>query len=87
MAFSVVIGASESLPLKPDPAGALEVARQLGIPPTESLYLGDTAVAMKTAVAAGMFAVGVQWGFRPNELEGNGAQALIVRPEDIVGLL
>ena len=86
-AFDAVIGASESLPLKPDPTGALEVAKLLGNPPTDFLYLGDTAVDMKTAVAAGMFAVGALWGFRPNELEGNGAQTLIVRPEDIVGLL
>jgi phosphoglycolate phosphatase len=85
--FDVVVGASESLPLKPDPTGALEVARQMGIPPSECLYLGDTAVDMKTAVAAGMFAVGVKWGFRPNELRENGAQALMDRPEEIVKLL
>ena len=86
-AFDMIIGASAGLPLKPDPTGALEVARQLGMSPTDFLYLGDTAVDMKTALGAGMFAVGVLWGFRPNELEESGAQALIGRPAEIMELL
>jgi phosphoglycolate phosphatase-like HAD superfamily hydrolase len=31
---------------------------------TAPLYLGDTAIDMKTTVSAGMFHVGVLWGFR-----------------------
>jgi phosphoglycolate phosphatase len=85
--FDLIVGASATLPLKPDPAGALLVARTLGISPADFLYVGDTAVDMRTALAAGMFAVGVLWGFRSGELEDNGAQALIERPSDIVNLL
>ena len=86
--FDVVLGQREAFPLKPDPAGALEVAKRLNIPPPEFLYLGDSAVDMKTAIAAGMFPVGVLWGFRPaQELEKNGAQALIERPSEVLNLL
>lgn len=86
--FDVVLGQRGEVPLKPDPAGALEVAERLNIPPAEFLYLGDSAVDMKTAIAAGMFPVGVLWGFRPaEELRENGAQALIERPSEVLNLL
>jgi phosphoglycolate phosphatase len=86
--FHVVLGQRGEVPLKPDPAGALEVAERLNIPPAEFLYLGDSAVDMKTAIAAGMFPVGVLWGFRPaEELRENGARALIERPSEVLNLL
>lgn len=86
--FDVVLGKRDEIPGKPDPAGALEVAECLNIPPSEFLYLGDTAVDMKTSVVAGMFPVGALWGFRPaKELQENGAQALIAHPLEILNLL
>jgi phosphoglycolate phosphatase len=87
-AFAAVVGESDTVPQKPDPAGALKVAECLNIPPADFLYLGDSAIDMKTAIAAGMFPVGVLWGFRPmEELKENGAQALIERPLEILNLL
>jgi len=86
--FDVVLGQRDGIPRKPDPAGALEVAKRLSIPPRDFLYLGDTSVDMQTAIAAGMFAVGVLWGFRTeDELRRNGAQVLIERPRDLLDLL
>ena len=86
--FEVVLGYRDAVPLKPDPASALEVAKRLNIPPVDFLFLGDSAVDMKTAIAAGMYPVGVLWGFRPvEELQENGAQALIERPLEILNLL
>jgi phosphoglycolate phosphatase len=42
---------------------------------------------MKTANAAGMFAVGALWGFRSREeLQQEGAKVLLERPQDIVSL-
>ena len=87
-AFDMVIGQHNSLPLKPDPAGALEIVKCLDVPPSNFIYLGDTAIDMKTAVAAGMYPVGALWGFRTEkELLENGAQALIKRPQEILTLL
>ncbi|OIO05970.1 MAG: hypothetical protein AUJ52_12925 [Elusimicrobia bacterium CG1_02_63_36] len=88
VSFAAVFGAREGVPLKPDPAGALEAATVLGIPPVEFLYLGDTGTDMETANAAGMRAVGALWGFRERpELEKAGASALIERPEELPALL
>ncbi len=42
------------------------------------LHFDDTAVGMKTAIAANMFPVGVLWGFRSaEELQKSGTQILI----------
>ena len=86
--FDVVFGQRDSVPRKPNPQGALEVAKKLSIPPSHFLYLGDTAIDMKTAVSAGMFPVGVLWGFRSRkELQENGAGAIIDEPLDVLNLL
>jgi phosphoglycolate phosphatase len=86
--FDVVLGHSDGVPYKPDPAGALEISKRLTIPPEEFLFLGDSGVDMETAIAAGMFPVGVLWGFREaEELEEKGAQVLISSPLDVLYLL
>ncbi|MBW1897959.1 MAG: HAD family hydrolase [Deltaproteobacteria bacterium] len=86
--FEVVLGQRASVPRKPDPQGALEIAEKLTIPPSNFLFLGDTSIDMKTAVSAGMFSVGVAWGFRPvKELRENGARAIIDKPVQLLDLI
>jgi phosphoglycolate phosphatase len=86
--FTAALGASHSLPRKPDPAGAWEVARRLHVASREVVYLGDTNTDMATAVAAGMFPVGALWGFRTaDELVASGAKALIEKPMDLLRIL
>jgi phosphoglycolate phosphatase len=86
--FEIVMGAMPSIPLKPEPAAALNIASQLDINPTDFFYLGDSDTDMKTAVAAGMFPAGATWGFRTEEeLLAGGAKALVRYPTDALGLL
>lgn len=86
--FDIVLGQRDSVPQKPDPAGAIEIADYLEISPESFLYLGDTATDMQTATAANMYPVGALWGFRSKEeLQENGAQALIEKPQKILELL
>jgi phosphoglycolate phosphatase len=86
--FELVVGARPSMPKKPDPAAAVELAERLGIPPRGFLYLGDTNTDMQTAGAAGMYPVGVLWGFRTaDELTASGAKVLIEHPTDLLELL
>ncbi len=85
--FEFVLGESPSTPRKPDPAGALHILEGMNIEPGECLYIGDSGVDMQTATAAGLYAVGVLWGFRTaDELLSNGARVLIEKPADIVPL-
>ena len=86
--FAVVLGARPVIPRKPAPAGALYIAKQMHTDPAEFLYVGDTHTDMETAIAAGMFPVGVLWGFRgAEELTRSGARALISDPSELLPLL
>lgn len=86
--FQVVRGLLPSAKRKPDPTSALQIADELKIPPSRFLYLGDTKTDMQTAIAAGMYPVGVLWGFREaDELLQNGAKKLVKTPADVLKLL
>jgi len=86
--FEAVVGASPSVAKKPDPTAALQIAQQLGIQPTEFLYLGDSDIDMRTAIGAGMYPVGALWGFRSaEELLSSGAKALIEHPNDLLAFI
>jgi phosphoglycolate phosphatase len=86
--FYPVAGVRPSVPQKPDPTAAMEISRRLEVSPGKFLYLGDTGTDMKTARAAGMFAVGALWGFRTSdELIANGAEVLVEQPTDIMEFL
>jgi phosphoglycolate phosphatase len=86
--FHAILGQKQNVPPKPDPVGALEIVRHLDLVPADFLYLGDSAVDMKTAVAAGMFPVGACWGFRTaEELQKSGCQALVYNPMELLNLL
>jgi len=72
------------LPRKPDPQKVLHIARRMGVSPASTAYFGDTAVDMDTAHNAGALAVGVLWGFRPQqELTEHGAQILLSHPREL----
>lgn len=74
-------------PTKPDPTAALYIAEQFGTDPSETLYIGDSDVDMQTAVNAGMTAVGVTWGYRPeNILRENGAQVIVHTPAELLAV-
>lgn len=86
--FDIVIGMTTEELKKPNPTCALEISREFGIDPGKIVYLGDSGIDMQTACNAGMFGVGVLWGFRgKEELVEAGADALIYHPMDLIGTL
>ena len=83
-----VVGARPGVPKKPDPTAANAIVAQTAIAASEFLYIGDTSVDMKTAVAAGMYPVGCLWGFRTaDELQESGARKLVAHPSEILALI
>jgi len=86
--FKAVVGASNDTPKKPDPAGAVKLARKFTLSSSDILYLGDTGTDMLTASRAGMFPVGALWGFRTEkELREYGAKALVRNPVDLLSYI
>ncbi len=83
-----VLGDRPGVPRKPDPTGALEAARALGVAPAATLLVGDSDIDVRTARAAGMRSAGAAWGFRgEGELRAAGADVIVARPEDVLDLL
>lgn len=83
--FHKVQGQTEMIPRKPSPIGALAIAKEFGAEPCECLYCGDTNTDMDTGKAAGMFTIGVTWGFRPRtELEEHEADLIVDAPGEIL---
>jgi phosphoglycolate phosphatase len=50
--------------------------------------VGDSGIDMQTATNANMHAVGVLWGYRPEEeLIENGAKLILTHPLDLISIL
>lgn len=86
--FDAVYGAREGLPNKPHPGAAIAIAEELGVATTDMVFIGDTAIDMETAQAAGMYPVGVDWGYRDvEELWMHGAATVMSSPQQIRALI
>ncbi len=86
--FDIVCGALPTVPRKPDPTAAINIAKQTDTECREFLYIGDTNIDIATAKGAGMFAVGCTWGFRSrSELEAAHADLIIDHPRELITFL
>lgn len=82
--FSLYMGNKENMPLKPDPSLMEGIMSELGVKPEECLYVGDTITDMETGKRAGVFTIGVLWGFRDlEELKTGGADLIVSHPSQI----
>ena len=86
--FSHVLGQMDSYPRKPDPTGALRLAEKMQVSPDRCIFVGDTNTDMKTGKNAGMYTIGVLWGFRDREeLEKAGADIIVSAPAEILDII
>ena len=82
--FEFLIGADDCASHKPDPGPLLLAAERLGRKPARCVYVGDSPYDMRAAVAAGMRALGAQWGmFTPEELTAAGAEQIASDISDV----
>ena len=83
--FTVIRGHGQ-FPEKPSPESALATAEEMGVLPSECVFIGDSDVDMKTAKNAGMYPIGVSWGYRSREvLLEAGAAFIADTPEEFCG--
>ena len=86
--FSVICGKREGYPAKPDPTLTLEVINEMGVKPSECLFIGDSGMDMAVAKNANCVSLGVLWGFRSeDELIDNGADFIIKEPSEITRII
>ena len=82
--LSVVIGAREGLPPKPDPSGTNLAIGEMGAKKGRTLYVGDSDTDFLTAENAGLDCVLVSWGFRERKFLEQFKEAEIVdTPEQL----
>jgi len=85
--FQQIRGAGSEFPKKPNPKAAWHIINHMNLRREQCLLVGDSGIDMQTATAAGIFPVGVTWGFRPeSELLDNGCRFLARHPLDILKL-
>ena len=86
--FVEVHGQKEDVPKKPHPQGALNIAKSLNLDPKDIIFVGDTPTDIKTAKNAGMYSVGVSWGYRGvEELQQAQADIIAKDPQHLAQIL
>lgn len=86
--FACVYGQRDNIPRKPDPQALHQLMQELDVSGQQVLYAGDSGVDMQTGKNAGVYTVGVSWGFRQKEeLWQNGADAIVDEPMQILRFL
>jgi len=84
--FRSIYGGDSFEKKKPDPAGALAILQELGVPPAQAAMIGDSEVDVQTARNAGMLAVAVNYGFGVHDRAAHPADLYIDSLQDLVRL-
>ncbi|MEH6682921.1 MAG: HAD-IA family hydrolase [Qipengyuania sp.] len=75
-------------PSKPHPAMLEAALDDAGVSPGDAVMIGDTSFDMEMAVAAGVRAIGVSWGYHePQELFDTGASAVAETAQQLGDLI
>jgi phosphoglycolate phosphatase len=82
--FLRVYGGGDLATRKPDPEGLLRLMEEAGVGRAEALMVGDSAIDVRTARAAGVRVVGVEWGFDTENLRAESPDALVSRPAELL---
>lgn len=86
--FMHVAGLRDDWRPKPAPDGAHAAARDMGLPPAQVCYVGDSEVDVATARNAGMRCLAVDWGYRTREeLKAEGATLIFSAREELLAFL
>jgi phosphoglycolate phosphatase len=82
------IQTADDAPSKPHPGMVLAAMRQTGVPPHDTVVVGDTVFDVEMAHAAGVHAIGVGWGYHSAEaLLGAGVDAMIGDFSELLAVL
>jgi phosphoglycolate phosphatase len=86
-AFFQVYGGNSFDTKKPDPLGANTLISEAGVTAEETVMVGDSQVDVLTARNAGMWSIGVTYGFAPRTLEQVVPDVLVDTPAELATTL
>lgn len=81
--FAQVYGGNSFETKKPDPEGALKLVEESGVRPEQTAIIGDSHVDVRTGRNAGLFTVGVTYGFATHTLEREPPDVLVDEPREL----
>jgi phosphoglycolate phosphatase len=81
--FVQIYGGNSFASKKPDPEGARKLLEENGVRPEEAAIVGDSHVDVETGRNAGLWTVGVSYGFAPHTLEANPPDVLVDRAGEL----
>jgi phosphoglycolate phosphatase len=81
--FAQVYGGNSFPTKKPDPEGARKLLEESGVRSEETVIVGDSHVDVETGRNAGLWTVGVNYGFAPHTLEAEPPDVLVDTPYEL----
>ena len=81
--FAQVYGGNSFATKKPDPEGARKLMEESEAVPEQTAIIGDSHVDVRTGRNAGLWTIGVTYGFAPHTLETEPADILVDQPVEL----
>jgi phosphoglycolate phosphatase len=81
--FTQIYGGNSFATKKPDPEGARKLLEEYGVRPEEAAIVGDSHVDVETGRNAGLWTVGVNYGFAPHTLAEASPDVLVDTPHEL----
>jgi len=81
--FDWIWGAGDVPARKPDPVGLHRLMDAANSLPEHTAFIGDSAIDVKTARAAGVHAIGVTYGFDPHAFDQDPPDVRVADPRDV----
>jgi phosphoglycolate phosphatase len=85
--FAQIYGGNSFDTKKPDPMGAKTLMQELGVSPAETVMIGDSQNDSLMAKNAGMWSIGVTYGFSPESLKHAPPDIVVDTPAEIAQVL
>jgi phosphoglycolate phosphatase len=85
--FGQIYGGNSFPTKKPQPEGAHALAKESGVRAEEAVVVGDSHVDIETGHNAGMWTIGVTYGFAPHTLGDEPPDVLVDSPQELAEVL
>jgi phosphoglycolate phosphatase len=82
--FAQIYGGNSFATKKPDPEGARKLLEENAARPDEAAIVGDSHVDIETGRSAGLWTVGVNYGFAPHPLQAAHPDVLVDTPRELI---
>jgi len=84
--FAQIYGGNSFATKKPDPEGARKLLEENAVRPGEAAMVGDSHVDIETGRSAGLWTVGVNYGFAPHTLHAAHPDVLVDTPRELIDI-